>query len=70
METIAFPNSSLSSVACAHFLLDADPSLDIHLVSKSFEVGLMGETPGILTTDQWPLAVSYRHLTLPTRCSV
>ena len=55
METIAFPNSSLSSVACAHFLLDADPSLDIHLVSKSFEVGLMGETPGILTTDQWPL---------------
>jgi hypothetical protein len=55
MSVIVFPNSSLSSIACAQFLLDGQPSLSIHLISNSFEVGLMRETPGLITNDQWPL---------------
>ena len=55
MSVIVFPNSSLSSIACAQFLLDARPALSIHLISNSFEVGLMNEAPGIISVDQWPL---------------
>lgn len=55
MSVIVFHNSSLSSIACAQLLLDSQPTFDIHLISNSFEVGLMCETPGLITGDQWPL---------------
>tara|TARA_Y100001970_G_scaffold190689_1_gene231942 strand:- start:2966 stop:3571 length:606 start_codon:yes stop_codon:yes gene_type:complete len=41
-------------MACAHFLLDTGGHFEIHLISKSFEIGLMGETPGLLGATGWP----------------
>lgn len=73
LPSIVFQNSSLTSIACAHFLLDAQESLEIHLISGSFEVGLMGETPGIIGESGWPVVrphwISEGGLDLPQETS-
>lgn len=73
LASIVFRDSSLTSIACAHFLLDAQESFEIHLISGSFEVGLMSETPGIIGVSGWPVVrphwISEGGLDLPSETS-
>ena len=54
-ERIVFMDCSLSSMICAHKLLDSQEDLEIHLVTEAFEVGMYGESPGLITTSSWPM---------------
>lgn len=41
---------------CAHKLMDDSDETTVHMVTDGFEVGMYGETPGILPLTMWPLA--------------
>jgi len=41
---------------CAHMILDASIDADVHLVTDRFEIGMYGETPGIIDMAEWPIA--------------
>ena len=46
---------SLSSIVCAHMALDESNDLEVHMVTDLFEVGMYGETPGIISESGWPI---------------
>ncbi len=46
---------SLSSILCAHMALDESDDLEVHMVTDLFEVGMYGETPGIISESGWPI---------------
>lgn len=43
-------DSSLTSLICAHHILDNYPKAKIHLLTEEAEVGLLNEAPGILNS--------------------
>ena len=50
-----FTDCSLSSIVCAHMLLDESIDVEVHMVTDHFEVGMYGETPGIISESGWPI---------------
>ena len=40
---------------CAHKLMDIQEDIRIHLISESFEIGMYGEGPGLITPNSWPI---------------
>ena len=46
---------SLSSIICAHMALDQTGDIEVHMVTDMFEVGMYGETPGIISESGWPI---------------
>ena len=55
-DRIVFLDCSLSSMICAHMILDASRDADVHMVTDRFEVGMYGEAPGIISESVWPIA--------------
>ncbi len=54
-ESIVFMDCSLSSIICAHMALDESCDFEVHMVTDMFEVGMYGETPGIIIESGWPI---------------
>ena len=54
-ECIVFTDCSLSSIICAHMVLDELSDAEVHMVTDLFEVGMYGETPGIISKSGWPI---------------
>ena len=54
-ESIVFMDCSLSSIVCAHMALDESSDVEVHMVTDLFEVGMYGETPGIISESGWPI---------------
>ena len=54
-ECIVFTDCSLSSIVCAHMVLDESSDAEVHMVTDLFEVGMYGETPGIISESGWPI---------------
>ena len=50
-----FTDCSLSSIVCAHMVLDESIDVEVHMVTDHFEVGMYGETPGIISESGWPI---------------
>ena len=50
-----FTDCSLSSIVCAHMVLDETIDVEVHMVTDHFEVGMYGETPGIISESGWPI---------------
>ena len=50
-----FTDCSLSSIVCAHMVLDESIDVEVHMVTDQFEVGMYGETPGIISESGWPI---------------
>lgn len=46
---------SLSSIVCAHMVLDETSDVEVHMVTDLFEVGMFGETPGVISQSGWPI---------------
>ncbi len=46
---------SLSSIICAHMALDQTRDIEVHMITDLFEVGMYGETPGIISESGWPI---------------
>lgn len=46
---------TLSSMMCAHMILDQSSDAQIHMVTELFEVGMYGESPGIISESGWPI---------------
>ena len=49
-----FTDCSLSSIVCAHMVFDESIDVEVHMVTDHFEVGMYGETPGIISESGWP----------------
>ena len=50
-----FTDCSLSSIVCAHMVFDESIDVEVHMVTDHFEVGMYGETPGIISESGWPI---------------
>jgi len=55
MIRILIYGTELTSLICAHSILDILEDVEIHLIDSKAEVGLLEEGPGIIPIDSWPV---------------
>tara|TARA_B100000929_G_C15428615_1_gene393867 strand:- start:95 stop:742 length:648 start_codon:yes stop_codon:yes gene_type:complete len=57
IQPIAILGGNIRALSSAHAILDSRPDAEVHIIEEAAEIGLTGETPGIIS--RWPIVPTH-----------